>query len=553
MRAVSDNDQSRVLARWIITTGLFSSVFLLLVPVFAAKIPPILDYPNHYARMWLIAGGARIYPISTMYRVVWGNASTNIGIDVVAALLGSIVPSAVISQLVLFFALALPPLGAACLHRHIFGAPHWWQIAMVLLAWNETIVAGFLNFEIALGLALLGAAADAKLVDCGARIAFAARVLIGAVILLVHPFGLLFYAVLVGALGLGSNFQPLMNPRELGRRIGRAAVACIPIVISLVCLLVIAPRLPGTTTNGRTWDVVWQGRWLLGHVLMMLGPIKTYDLTRDLVFLALLALPLVISAATRRIRFHAGLLLAAVVLMILSNFMPIEVAGTWAIEMRIPCMAALALVVSMRPDIPFGRHWNWLGLAAALLLASTKTLWITHVWIERQADVVSVERALLRVPPGSVILSMDNEPSREDIALAPLGRFFQQGTQPVYWHYPTLAIVERHAFVPTLFTAVGKQPITVLPPWDQIAVSEGILPGVHLIDDPTAAARFPYLKYWRDRFEFLLVVNADMSDRQGPLPSLPELLLIADEGFAKLYQINRGSRDKAAAASNGVR
>ena len=520
-----------------ITFSFAFSMLLISLPVLVAKIPPILDYPNHVVRMWLLSGGVTIAPVSTMYKIVWANASTNIGIDIVASALGGVISSTIISGFVLFFALALPPLGAACLHRQVFGGAHWWQIGIVLLAWNEVTLRGLLNFEVALGLALMGAVADASMVAIGAITACAGRMLLGAAILLVHPFGLFFYAILIGALALGPQFAPLTHLNELGRRIGQAVLDCLPIVASLIGFLVLAPHLPGEQVGAAAWDVVWQSHWVLGHLLMMLIPVRTYDLKLDLGFLALLLLPIVISTILGRIRFHAGLLLAAVALFVLSNFMPTRVAGTAAIEVRVPCMAALTLAAALRPDISASILWNRIALAAMLMLATARTLWITDIWVARQADVAAVERALSYVPSGSALLSMENKPDKQQLSRAPLGRFIEQG-QPVFWHLPVLAIMERHAFVPTLFTALGKQPVAVLPPWNQIAVAEGILPPVDLLNGSANDGRFPYLDHWRDRFDYLLVVNADMANAKGPLPSLYELHLMADEGFARLYRIS---------------
>src|SRR5262245_21106837 len=76
-----------------------TAVFLVLafaalaIPVLLVAIPPLLDYPNHLVRLWLIAGGAKIAPLSEMYAVSWASAHTNVGIDHVGALLGRLVPA----------------------------------------------------------------------------------------------------------------------------------------------------------------------------------------------------------------------------------------------------------------------------------------------------------------------------------------------------------------------------------------------------------------------------------------------------------------------------
>lgn len=543
---------------------LFAALAILVVPVLAVKMPPLLDYPNHYVRMWLLGGGLEIFPLSEMYGVLWRNASANIGIDIIATLLGSFLPITIIGPLVLLLALAMPPLGAALLNRNVFGGVHWWQVVFVLLAWSQTTLSGLLNFDIGLGAALLGAAIDPPLSRRGVWIAAIGRLCIAALILVVHPFGLLFYALLVGAIALGQRFAPLKTPREAGPRLRSAATACLPAMIPLVLWALSASNLPGAhlgahsgaPADQNSLHMIWACTKaydqmslifsiLSCHASMMMTSFKTYNIIVDLVFLTIFALPIALGMATRHIQVHAGLFVTAILLVVLSNFMPFDVAGTAWIDKRLPPMAVLTLAASVRPELPLSRRWQWAALVAALLVVAIRTLWITNIWVARQADILSVERALARVPAGSAVLPMENDPPLQDIKRAVPGRFLYQ-SQPVFWSYPALAVIERHAFSPILFTAAGKQPLVVLPPWDQIAKTDVPPAPVNLIDDSQAARTYPYLAHWRDRFDFLLVVNADMRNKGGPLPSLPQLQLVADEGFARLYRIIKTADQRAA-------
>ena len=47
-----------------------------LIPVLTIDIPPMPDYPNHYARLWLLAGGTHDPAIAPIYQVDWGTAWT---------------------------------------------------------------------------------------------------------------------------------------------------------------------------------------------------------------------------------------------------------------------------------------------------------------------------------------------------------------------------------------------------------------------------------------------------------------------------------------------
>src|SRR6266508_5276710 len=172
---------------------LLVSLLMLVVLPFLVRVPPLLDYPNHLSRLWLIAGGVRLAPVSSMYQLNWSGASTNIGIDLLARAFGGVLGMGLLGPLLLGASLALPPLGAIALNRTAFGGPHWWQIGFASLAWGQTMLAGFLNFQIGLGLALLAASADARLVQRGPMMGFLVRAACAGVLLVFHPFASLFY------------------------------------------------------------------------------------------------------------------------------------------------------------------------------------------------------------------------------------------------------------------------------------------------------------------------------------------------------------------------
>ncbi|MDE1995502.1 MAG: hypothetical protein KGI75_23580, partial [Rhizobiaceae bacterium] len=111
--------------------------FLIAVAILvtAFPFPPLLDYPNHYARMWLLAGGIATPPFSSIYTVDWNQTFTNVGMDLIAYWLGPLLGIPLLMRCLLFLAIALPPLGAIALHRRLFGGAYYWQIGMLYLAW----------------------------------------------------------------------------------------------------------------------------------------------------------------------------------------------------------------------------------------------------------------------------------------------------------------------------------------------------------------------------------------------------------------------------------
>ncbi len=518
----------------------------LLVPVLVAPVPPLLDYPNHLARIWLLGGGADMAPVSGMYRIAW-DTLTNIGIDLLAVLLTRPFDYETVGRIFVAAAALLVPLGGVLLWRAIHGRVHFWQLSFVLFAWGAGLLSGFLNFEIGLGLAMLAASCDPALARRGAVSLAAVRMACAALLILVHVFAFVFYAALLCAVCLGPEFGAFTR-RKAASGIARSlAVAAVTLAVPAVLILVLGPHLPGGH-SGNTLPAVWSD-FRAGFAQLRAAPaeklkaafasIRTYANWLDGLALAMLVLPVLGSLALRRLAVHAGMLLVSLGLLACYVAFPAYLAATDAVDVRFAFMAPLVLLAGLRPDLP--SRAVRAAAASLLVVSSLRTGVMAWVWHERQADVAALSRALALVPQGAAILPLEHDaPGAKG---GPVGRYTAMHA-PSYRHLPTLALPWRQAFVPTLFAFRGKQPITILPPWDAISEPNGgfVAHGQALVDPARFAAALkgaPYLAAWRERFDFALVVNADMPDEDGPAVLPPGLELLSDQGFAQLYRIRR--------------
>jgi hypothetical protein len=107
---------------------------MVLVPALLFPLPPLIDYPNHLARIWLIAGGVHVPPMDGFYFEDWRGVGAGIGIDAMAKLLSPILPPSGIGLVLLMMAILLPPLG--CSAGSMRGSPisspsgaprRWWR------------------------------------------------------------------------------------------------------------------------------------------------------------------------------------------------------------------------------------------------------------------------------------------------------------------------------------------------------------------------------------------------------------------------------------------
>jgi hypothetical protein len=254
------------------------------------------------------------------------------------------------------------------------------------------------------------------------------------------------------------------------RLAGRLTLAIGACALPPLALYLRTTALPNAGGDGL--GLVWNDGVVL-IVMNLLSAITTYVPLVDV----LLVLPLILicTRAVRAgdIRMHAGLAVTACGLFLLSCVAPLHMLGTGWISWRFPIMAALVAMAMVCPFANLPRRQALLLALVVNLAIFGRTGWIGWNWWLAQKDVAAVETVLRQVPTGAAVLPLGHEPEMVGY-LGHSNRHFAWGLD-TFRHLPTLAVPFSHAFVPTLFTAKGKQPLSVLPPWSEIAVPEGNL------------------------------------------------------------------------------
>lgn len=522
---------------WLWRLCMVAALLAVAAPPLIVRMPPLLDYPNHYVRIWLLAGGLNTEPFSRIYALDWASAWTNVGIDLLARIVGPVIGAHALAPLLLTAATVLPPLGAILLHGRLY--PGWrpWRIGIPLAAWATTLLAGFLNYQIGIGLALAAAAADPwlerRLTPAQLLIS---RIVFATALLVVHIFALGFYAALLAALAIGPSLA-VLGDREGRRRVGlRLLAAVATVALPLAAYALTAPALPGHGALAPIWGPeTWKYK-----LDVLLCAFATYDVRLDCLFLGALAAFAAVAALRRSLEVHQGLALGALAIAALAVVLPTWAADTGWIDTRLPIMALLMLLAALNPRL--GETGRPAAAIATVLLALVvaRAGWIGQIWQARQSDIRSIERALAEAPPGVAIMPIEHRPSIRGMSSAPVGRYFHLGAG--FYHQYTLSEIDRRAFSPLIFTQAGKQPLRVQSPWDQIAVPNGgRAPTFAVLRSPTEEWRrvAPYIDHWRERFDYALMLNADVLEAVDDEPTPKGLTLVADQGFARLYRIQR--------------
>ncbi|HLZ82722.1 MAG TPA: hypothetical protein VKQ54_04085 [Caulobacteraceae bacterium] len=527
------------------------SFLTLLAPLLLVEIPPLTDYPNHLARYWLIAGGLREPALAPFYRIDWFNAVTNVGVDRMVSFLSPLVPGMRLGHIALAAAAVLPPLGVLALNYAVTRRITAWQALFPLAAWSTTFLMGFLNFQIGLGLALLFAALDplaqpglwSILQRRGAGWAVGAiRVPLGLILAADHLFGLLFYAVLLAGLGMGPEPLVVRNWRALLLRLRRAALAAAWCLIPLA-ITATHKALPGSQGAAQSFDHSIQYNVMPGKLATLFSVLASYNVFQEMVLAGALVALIVGLNRSRALTAHTGLVVAFAGLVALAILAPSRAAGASWIDRRFPIMALFCVLAALQLRKGVSPRFALAFGGAALGLACLQSAWVGWNWLAMERDMRAVRQVLAAVPAGATILPLQHDPSLDLKWRAPAGRYMFGVGDATFRHFDALAVPLRHAFVPNLFAARGLQPLKVLGDWDRVVEHNGgDLASVSALGRPPLPEEASYIPGWRTRFDYVLVLNADMPDQAGPFRPPPELTLVSTTRFAQLWRVARPGR-----------
>lgn len=513
------------LAWWSAFAGICA---LLLVPLFLVDVPPLLDYPNHLARMYVLAFGEHDPILSRMYQQHWA-IIPNLAIDLVMPEMLKILPIHVAGRIVLGVTLLLPLFGVIAYHRALFGIRSYWPLAGALMAYNALFIMGFMNFLISLGMALLVAAAWQRWRSCHPVAVALCGAIATTTIFFMHLFGLVFLAALLGAEELAWAWQHRSDRPALLGRLAHHGLIALTAFLPPVVLYTLAPL------SNATGQVIWLP-WSQKFILLF-EPFLAYDQGVDRVAGFVFLAALYLAARQRRLRAAPGITFALAVLFAAFLSVPFAMMESSFLDARFPIMLGLLLFAGLRPVALSHRARITIAAALALIFVA-RTASLSAVWYAHNSDVSDMRRVISFVPPGAKVLvvSVDQDEAPNYWAQVPRGRRLP-GFNRLDFHLPALLTIERRAFWPYLFTT-AKQPLAVRPPFDRISLPQGMAPSFHELEGPPAPDlyRLPYLIDWERHFDYVLLLNSGAAgDLTRYIPD--HLRLLARTDIAAVFRI----------------
>ncbi len=437
--------------------GMFALLcMVLLAPLALVDVPPLLDYPNHLARAVVLAAGASDPFLSQMYATHW-TIIPNLGTDLVLPSLLHVLPVHLAGRIVVGITILLPVIGTIAYSRAVFGGRSPWPLASCLVAYNATLLLGFLNFVAAIGIALLLAAGWIAWRERHPARTVALATIGTVVLFFCHLMGLLFCFVLIG----GYELEQIWLRRAHRPDIFARFAALMPLLVASFGLYFISPLAP-LADETEFSSVTDKARQLV-------LPFANYILPLDVATACAVGTFLIVCLATHRCRVSPSSGLALLLTAVLFVAAPWAFKGTYFLDSRFVIMLGYLLFGGTLPTgLP--RTAALSAVIGFAMLFGIRMAVVAYAWHGHRLDVADLRAVIAPVEPGArvLVVSVSPEEAPQYWDDAPLSRKLSIGLRLDH-HLPALLLIEHRAYWPFLFDNPSQQPVVTLPPYRTLA------------------------------------------------------------------------------------
>jgi hypothetical protein len=427
--------------------GLLPAILLcavVFVPLWSVAIPPLVDYPNHLAREYILAHLAQSENLRLFYQANW-SATPYLAMDALVQVLAHVMPVALAAKLFLALTLLLLAMAPIALSHALHGRVAPIALVGLLFVHNTTVSLGFVNYLFSLGFALC--------LLSGWILAREGRVWIRLIMLPVlstllffsHLIGFVVYALTVCAYEFGRHLEEVRGrtphaPLALNAAQRQNLVSFgVQFLLPLTIFWLFGPssetsEMVRQTTHGgigRKFDI------LFGMFDYLIPP---YIWSLDRILVIALPLALLLLLALRTLELSKRMLWPLLAMLLLFFVMPMQWLGGWGGDHRLLPAIGLMFAGSLRLKKQDGKTGALvLGLLAVLI--ALRTAAITVEWRKADAEYAQLLRAFESLTAGSRVYYAFGHAGGRDSWLRP--KYF----------VPCLAVMSRQVYVPYLFTS----------------------------------------------------------------------------------------------------
>jgi hypothetical protein len=410
------------------------------MPLWQVHTLPLFDYPNHLARMHILASDSG--ELRRFYAVDW-RIVPNLAMDLIVPPLSTILPLEAAGRVFIMLTMLSLVGGVAFLHRVLFLRWSPWPLLSFALLYNRFMLWGFLNFLFGTGLAIAALGWWIGWRERAPRLCIAVACVLSLAVFLSHLAAFGCYAIALGAFELD---QMRRRPRAIPTRL---ATAALPFVMPAILFL--------TGPSGAGGAIVFSRA--LRKFDLPYSLFNNYTPPLDAATMVLFVALFGIGLWRGWLRIAPAMQAPLMALIAAYLVMPNQIYTASSVDHRLPLVIALMAIggSNLEPVLRWSREVT--GLAVATYLARLIVISVQWQGFDR---VYEVDRAALdQLPTGARIA----------VASPDDGLRIRAGEPPMV-HFPCWAIIDRDAFVPILFAYPTQQPIGFKPSYtDQPSVS----------------------------------------------------------------------------------
>jgi hypothetical protein len=390
----------------------------LVAPVWLVKYPPLLDYPNHLARSFVLAHFRDPqFHFREFYSVHWG-AYPYLAMDLSLVGLERILPAETAGRVFLSLCLAALPLGVWFFLRQANPREELLALWVLVISYQSLFLEGFLGFYLSLGVCFFLLGLWLRYLARPGWLRWLAALLAATALYFTHLFGFAVAGLIVTTYCLIA--------RERIRKLAPSWLLFLPGAILYLQSQLTARA--GHELSFRAWDDKLDSLSTLLH---------GYSSRLDSFTLAALAACVVWAWwRNRDFRWNARWASVAAIVFAMYWILPVGYGSGWDVDIRV-----LPVVFALVPAIAQVGRRRRLVAAAAILLFLLRAGNMAWHFVYVQPQLERLAQAFSLSPPGARVLPIV-EAASDDPILRPYAHFWAYGVIARGWLSPYLFAIE---------------------------------------------------------------------------------------------------------------
>ena len=456
---------------------LFACITLLLcLPVWSTEYIPLVDYPNHLARVNILYHYNDVAPYQAMYYRLL-EPLPNLAIDLIAPPLLKFFEIKIAGKIFITLTILLFNIGCHLLGKAIHGRPTWLALPCTFFNYNSMFFYGFLNYMFGLGMFLLTLAVWLKYRK-GWNLTW--TVVVSLLVFISYLAHLSSYSFLFATM-LTVTFFDFLSVKTVTKKM---LLSLLPLLPPLLAFAAYA------RSSGETKQIYFNGPYRKAVALLSL--IISYDYLLDCVLLSIVFISLLVLVCyIKNWQIKWPIFTAASGFAALFLICPEGLFQSGSADARFVPPAIILAILALSFEINKRVGQYVLGILLLVSLVRLGSIW--YEWRKLDEKIAAQVAMFSNFEEGAKVYPITL--IADTVRNTKLQRPF---THVI--HYSTLY---RHTFSPTLLAVRGAQPVVFKDKQNYLAASIESLPSPETVNWDFIFRNYDYLWCYRINSEYI--------------------------------------------------